>query len=504
MVIARRALTFRHIGSTVPSLKVQGREKVLSMSLLVLWFMVLGSSGCGITTTSVTSPSANQVDSNFGGPFNTPGSAVSQSSSTFDHTAKRIGTSAFVSTQTAQVPAPIINGTFVAADTGFLSITENFATATTGLIAPQNPPLTGAWAVEIPGAGALANLLTVNAAGARLPVSAAPSAMVQDAACPDFPKQAPFLYVTVPSANLNRDNADYGSVNVSTQGSDVTFNANPFLIGAAAQTASTVTGGCSVTNLGALTAYPMNSFGAPSDLELVSIGSSGLFVSSFSGLNAGDLGAFGGGTGVIGLAQPSAPLDVNAIIGAKYNGFVYSPLNSAHETYDITVLASSFGNHSATSQACSTLQTSLAANNGQGAKTVPILPSANSLYGGDFLITTSSGTVNDPSGTSGSEDCDLVIDLGTQDSATNGLFPNATVFVGSNFPPYSASNPWFCSDTRTTCAVSFPAAAVVGTVQGQYVILLAASAASTPAARLPDSFGNRQAQPVGIYLFQKK
>ena len=508
MVIARRAFAFLQMVVDISSLEVQRREKILPATLLVLWFAVLGASGCGETAVPVTSPSAGAVDSYFGGPFSVSGSALAVSSSTFDHAAKQIGVSAFATSQTAQVPAPIINGTFVAADTGFLSITENFATTATGVIAPQNPPLTGAWAVEIPGAGALANLLTVNGAGSALTVGAAPSAMVQNTACPDSPKTAPFLYVTVPRANRNSDTADYGVVDITTQGSAVTFNAQPFLIrshliGPVVQAASTVTGGCSITTLGELTAYPLNSFGAASNLELITIGPSGLLVSSSTVSNPADLGAFGGGTGVIGVAKPSAPVDVKAIIGAKYNGFVYAPLNKVAENYDITVLASSFGNHSATSQACSALNSSLLANNGQGAGTVQILPSANSLYGGEFLTTTSSGTVNDPSGTSGSEDCDVVIDLGPQDPETNGFFQSATVFIGSNFPPYSVSNPWLCLGTVTTCAVSFPAAAVVGTVQGQYVIFLVASAASTPAAQLPDNVGNRLAQPVAIYLFQK-
>jgi hypothetical protein len=138
-----------------------------------------------------------------------------------------------------------------------------------------------------------------------------------------------------------------------------------------------------------------------------------------------------------------------------------------------------------------------------GAGTVAALPSPNAIYGGEFLSTTAGGNVNDPSGAIGSEDCDVAIDLGTQDSTTSGLFPNATVFIGSNYPPFSTSHTWICSDTGSTCAVSFPAVAVVGKVQGQYVIFVAASAGSTPAARLPDSFGNRQAQPLGIYLFQK-
>jgi hypothetical protein len=194
-------------------------------------------------------------------------------------------------------------------------------------------------------------------------------------------------------------------------------------------------------------------------------------------------------------------VDVGAVITAQYDGFIYAPLNGAHESYDITVLASAFGDHAATSPACSTLQSSLTANSRQGSGNVPAPPSANSLYGGEFLTTTSTGTVNDPTGASGSENCDVVIDLGTQDSVSNGLFPNAKIFIGSNYPPFSASNPWTCAGT--TCAVSFPAAAVVGKVQGRYVIFLVASAASNPSARLPDNFGNAAAQPVGIYLFQK-
>ena len=332
--------------------------------------------------------------------------------------------------------------------------------------------------------------------------------MVDNTACPNFSTpnnpQAPFLYVTVPSPNLINDTADYGSVNISTQGSAVTFNTTPFLVGLLEQPSSTVTGGCSITNFGALTAYPLNTFGNASNLELIGIGTSGLLVSSFNSGNSGAPGAFGVDAGVIGVAEPAVPVDVNAVITAKYNGFIYAPLNGAHQTYDITVLASAFGDNSATSPTCCALQSSLAANNGQGAKTVPVLPSANSLYGGEFLTTTSTGNVNDPSGTSGSENCDVVIDLGTQDPAVNGLFPSATVFIGSNYPPYRASNPWNCGGGGSICAVSFPVAAIVGQAQGQYVIFVGGSAASSPAAQLPDAFGNRQPQPVGIYLFQKQ
>jgi hypothetical protein len=482
--------------------KIQGSQEPLPIILLGLCFVVLGSSGCGVTANPLTSPSAGLVDSYFGGPFAAHGSDLGKSSSTFDHAAKQIGVSAFISNQTAQVPTAIINGTYVAADTGFLYITENFAT-TTGVPRAQNPPLSGAWAVEIPGAGALANLLSVNNSGGALSVSASPTAMAENTACPNFSKPASFLYVTVPNTNISPDSADYGKVNIGTQGSAVTFDAQPFLVGSMQRPSSTVTGGCSNTNLGALTAYPLNSFGFASNLELISIGSSGLMVSSFTSLSSGGLGAFGGGAGVIGVAEPSGPVDVSSVVGAKYNGFIYAPLNTVHENYDITVLASAFGDHAATSPACSALQSSLAANNGKGAGTVAVLPSANSLYGGEFLATSTTGATNDPSGASDSEDCDVAIDLGTQDPTTNGLFPNAAVFIGSNYPPNSVANPWKCSGTGSTCAVSFPAAAVVGKVQRQYVIFLVASAGSSQSNGLPNQFGNPQAQPVGIYLFQK-
>lgn len=480
-------------------LESQQSRTILSAMLVVLCMAApFGFGGCGETAKPVTAASATQVYSYFGSPFNVAASSLPISSSTFDHTANQIGVSSFITTlSNAQVPTATINGTLETAPTGFLKITENFATSS-GVFAPQNPPLTGAWAVEIPGAGALANLLSVTNSGVR----AGPAAMAENTACPNFANLAYFLYVTVPNANLNNDTADYGGVTLSSQGSEITFRTQPYVIGVPPQPGFNVTGGCSHTNLGALTAYPLNSFGSASNLELISISASGLLVSSYNRGGSGTSpGAFGGGTGVLGVPQPHTPLDVSAVVSARYNGFVYAPLNRVPETYDITVLASAFGDNPATSQACSALQSSLAANNGQGG-TVPALPSPNSLYGGEFLTTTSTGTVNDPTGANGSENCDVVIDLGTQSSVSSGLFPNATVFIGSNYPPFSTSHPWICSGS-SSCAVSFPAAAVVGQVQGQYVIFVSASATSSPPARLPDNNGTPVPQHVGIYLFQK-
>jgi len=475
---------------------------------LCLCFAVLGLCGCGETAPLVSTPAAGKVDSYFGGPFSVAGSSVGRSSSSFDHSANQIGVSAFVNSgQSLLVPTQVLSGSFTRADTGFLAVTENFLTTNGGIITPQNPPLSGAWAVEIPGAGALANLLSVNATSTPPIISAAPAVMADNTTCPDFRGPTSFLYVNVPNpATLSSvDTSNYGSVGIVTQGSDVTFTAKPYLIGQLPGTASVATGGCSVSTLGALTAYPLNSYGqTSSNLELISIGKSGLLVSSFNSTGSvSTVGAFGGGYGVIGVQEPSSPVDVNAVIGGKYNGFIYAPKNAVKGPYDITVLASAFGNHAGNDPACSALQSSLAANHGQGAGTVAALPSPNTIYGGEFLIVGSSGSVNDPSGALGSENCDVAIDLGTQDSTNSGLFPNATIFIGANYPPYSASNLWDCFGTTSVCAVSFPSAAVVGQVQGQYVMFVVASANSTPPAQLPNGFGSPIPQPVGIYLFQK-
>jgi len=144
--------------------------------------------------------------------------------------------------------------------------------------------------------------------------------MTENTACPDFSSPASFLYVTVPTTNISPDSADYGKVNIGTQGSAVTFDAQTIPGWTYAAALFHRTGGCSNTNLGALTAYPLNSFGFASNLELISIGSSGLMVSSFTSLSSAVWGAFGGGAGVIGVAEPSGPVDVSSVVGAKYNG----------------------------------------------------------------------------------------------------------------------------------------------------------------------------------------
>jgi len=447
----------------------------------VLCAMLLLTS-CGQTAKPVVAPAQGQVFSYFGSAMNP---ALQYSQTIMDHSANQISIS---TASTSSTPSPIISGTFTIADTGFLKITENFANGS-----PQNPPLSGAWAVEIEGAGALANVLQPTQTG----LLAGPVSVVSNAACPTLSK-TPFLYVGVPPTS-----AQYGAVTVNSQGSFVTFEASPF-----GQPAQSATGACSETYFGPVISYPINSFGNPINSDAIAIGASGLLVDN--GVGTGNqVSALGTLSGALGVVMPSSPVNTPAVVSAKYNGFFYGPQNAANNSfaslgYDITTLASAYGDFSATSNACSVLQSSIMANQGQGAGTVSAPPSANSIYGGDFLSVTSTGvTVNDPTGAAGSENCDLIIDLGQQDSKNNGLFSSATIFIGANYPPFTASNVWHCNGLSqgngNICAISFAASAVVGQVQGKYVIFVGSNMAQLP-------FGSgflSSNQQIGIYLFEK-
>jgi hypothetical protein len=73
--------------------------------------------------------------------------------------------------------------------------------------------------------------------------------------------------------------------------------------------------------------------------------------------------------------------------------------------------------------------------------------------------------------------CNVAIDLGAQTG--NGLYPNATVYVGQAFSANTVSQ-----------AISFPAVAIAGQINGKYAIFLIGSQ-------------NTFSQPGwGIYLLQ--
>src|SRR5215472_15517253 len=98
-----------------------------------LCFAVFGL-GCSQTAPPVTTPAADKVNTYFGGPFSVAGSSVGRSSSSFDHSADQIGVSALVNNQSLLVPTQVLSGSFTPANTGFLAVTENFLTTSSGTI----------------------------------------------------------------------------------------------------------------------------------------------------------------------------------------------------------------------------------------------------------------------------------------------------------------------------------------------------------------------------------
>ena len=82
-------------------------------------------------------------------------------------------------------------------------------------------------------------------------------------------------------------------------------------------------------------------------------------------------------------------------------------------------------------------------------------PTPTLIYGGVFM--------NDDPSTSpgGFGNCDLAIDLGTQDPANNGLYPHVTVWMGANYVANTTKNEY-----------SFPAVAIAGQLNGKYAIFV--------------------------------
>lgn len=492
--------------------------------------------GCGQTAKTNTAPTTNEVRTYFGSPIFVNGDNDSKSSITIDRSAGHISQSDLGGI-TQSTPTALRSGTFVSAPTGFLSIVEGLAPDpidNSGVSGAFALPclLHGAWALEIPGVGAMANLLLINSntgggstgvpsicANPPLvpPPSGAPLLMAENSTCPDFPSAAAFLYVTVPGSLADSGNgADFGTVMIKNEGNAVTFAAQPFTIGKPSLPASKVTGGCSISPFGTpITSYPLNSQSGILP-ELFAISTGGFFIDSGSAASGnlnGALGQNNNAAGAIGVMMPSNPVSVSAVVGAAYNGLLYAPLDNTLTTdgdgnpilFDASALASAYGDNAGNSPACMVLQKSIAANlvsAGNGG-TIAAPPSVStSLFGGEFKN-------SDPSGASGmTERCDVAIDLGLQDPQNSGIFPNATVFIGQNYPPATdtsiAGNPCVNPAFNLPCAFAFPAAAIVGQVQGQFVIFVTSDPATTPFPQLPlDASGTPVSTPVAIYLFRK-
>ena len=454
-------------------------HKTLALAVLLVAALLDGcSNSANISTSTASSPQPYMAPTISGGSGGVTSTDATYSISDKDLTFAQ-KTYAFSGYQSgAQVN---YSGNLTSLSRGLLKLDVNYACGTPTLAGCPGvtPPTDPGWAVEL-----------ANQDGGLLQMPGQPFVpLVPATACPSMSSAETFLFVTLPAPLLTggttiKDNWNpgletaYGSVDISASGSTVTLaNIKQYTLPATAggvagtpsnPSASSATGACSTTVYGNTVAIPANptittgSGGttAIGPQAMMGIGPSGLLVedngTSGSGTTEPYDNALGAGTGAIGMPKPSSAIAASSLVGAQYLGFFYGSGSSGSTTnWSSTVASFGFASLPAS---CASVATQ----------------TSTMLYGGDFKN-------EDPTtSTDGYGKCDFAIDLGTQDSSTNGLFPAAMVYVGSSF----ATN-------TTGKTYSFPAVAIAGQLNGKYAIFLIGE----------DTTGSPN-QAWGIYLLQ--
>lgn len=394
-------------------------------------------------------------------------------------------------------------GSFSTTQRGLLNLTISTTYVSNGNTPPTYLPTSptsgqsGSFALELAGqAGGFVQLV-------QQPVQQPVTPLVAANQCPSFSSAQTYQFVTIPGALIPPGTAPtsfawdptqetaFGSVSISTSGSTVNFqNIQQFTLpsagrsGAPAQPPpSSLTGACGPTSYGSTIAVPgqgvitdpgvSGGSNASSPQAVIGIGPSGLLVedngstSSRGGTLVGSNpplpydNVIGAGTGAVGLPVPSSAVDTGAVVGAQYLGFIYAAgqYNPSATTPVWSSHLASFG-FSSVPSSCASVTAS----------------TGTLIYGGDFPQ--SNGQDNPSASTDGFGNCDFAIDLGAQDSANNGRYPNATVWVGGGY----AAN-------ATGATYSFPAVAIAGQLNGKYAIFLIGEDSTT-------------SQPWAIYLLQ--
>ena len=357
------------------------------------------------------------------------------------------------------------SGSFTVFARGLRSLSTTY-TSNGGIL---STPIKGGYAVELAGkAGGLVQLATQPA-----------TPLVSTANCPSFPTAQTFQFITLPTSTWDpKTQTAFGSVSIGTSGSNVNLSSIqqftlPVNGGAPAAPATsysaTADGACSPTPYGNTISVPASvTVTNPGQSEtytnpvILGIGPSGLLVESIQniGFVNSSSDVLGDSTGAIGVPQPSSAVDTSAVVGAQYLGFIYgagaaAPSASSALSWSSNLASFGFAGSPTLPSACS-------------AFAAQIGTLASGIYGGEMTATQASG--------SGYGNCDFAIDLGTQSATSNGLYPSATVWMGSGF----SANP-------TQSTYSFSAVAIVGQLQGKYVILL---------------IGEDSTQPWSLYLMQ--
>ncbi len=266
-------------------------------------------------------------------------------------------------------------------------------------------------------------------------------------------------YVTIPGASsssnwLPNTDSTYGTFQVTSDGSTWNLaNITQFTLAGTAPTnpgTGLPAGFCGIGANG-YTVTASSNTSPPVSTVTMGFGPTGFFLEDNGSTQATPVGvvpsnALGSGVGAIGVIQPASPLNTGDVVGAVYLGFYYEP--GIRGGGAVTQLAS-FG--------CS------------GA-TCPLPPSPTAIIGGVFPNTGGmcpSGQPVDKPTQPASQN--VTIDLGTQDPNNNGLYPSAMV---------------------TVSGASFPASAVVASLENKYAMFLIAEDTTNHV-------------PLAIYLFQQ-
>jgi hypothetical protein len=448
-----------------PSPRPAGKTCLLGGVLLLFWI-----TGCG--TSSTTPPASAPGPQTYFAPFVAGAPVADPETYTIDDSINTFSQTTY-QVQPPVGPQVISSGSFAKSSRRLLSQGTTANYLNTGVITTPptiSTPPPGGFAVELAGqAGGLVQLF-------GQPVTPLVAAMQ----CPNFTAAQHYQFITIPAALTDpsvvpqpaltwdsKTNTAYGSVDIISSGSMVTFNnITQSLLpsvggsGVPAQPGpASIVGACAPTFFGNTISMPGQSIitnpipgSGASPQATIGIGPTGLLVED----NGGEM-ALGAGTGAIGLPKPSNPLDTTTagtLLGGQYLGFVYGAgvfANAAVGTGWSSHLVS-FGS--------STMPSSCAS----------IITSTATIYGGDF-------TNDDPSTSSnGFGNSNLAIDLGAQDPANNGLFPKATVCLGGNYAANTAKKTY-----------TFQAVAIAGQLNGKYAIFL---------------IGMDSTQPWAIYLLQ--
>jgi hypothetical protein len=302
----------------------------------------------------------------------------------------------------------------------------------------QQNPGPGGYVIEIPGRAAL---LRPGAAFEPLVPSVAANTCVQL----NGPTTFQFISLGSPAQFDLNPRVAYGSLQAQSGGTDWSFsNVKMFTVdGTSLPSTSIPAGVCAESLAGSVISIPItqiNSLGnSVSGTMTAAVGPSGFFLMDqgqgnplLDGAYAGSAGPYG----LVGIIQPASPIDTSSVVGKKYLGFKYNPIN----TIDLGIKDTwplSFGQ---------------------------IAGTGTTLIGGAFPnddITQIPAT-------------NISIDLGAQDPQNNGLYKSVTVTLPDSYAACSGQ-PYGGTDASGQPTCVFPGVAVVGTAEGKYAIFVVAN-----------------------------